>query len=463
MSTKTTFKRVALVAVAALGLGVLTSVAPASAASGKATAITVGTIGPVRVGTMLPVGITLTLPTTFSGTEETMTVGAKVISAPAGSAFASVASAANASPVVNGNTVAGKTATGSLIAAKIGWSSSSSAPRLSAADGTSEASNVSLATGTNVEAVGADFLTAGAYVTDATYNATTNTTGGATLNIVPDVAGTYVVLVHSSSSTVGAYAAGDTVTQFTFTTAGAPTTITAASVAGAVTTGGQFGQLFSVTLKDADGKATVLGTNESLLVSDNSDETTLTDGYLTVGSALTSFGSGSANVAGTYYVRAAAASSSVPAAAGTAVLTVTGSGLLPSTLTVNTTVTLTLVTAATGTPVVGCTTATNCTDSAGAAWTTGNLYTSGAQSLTWTGLTSAIPTAAVINSVEVRNASGLLYNSTATIAVGTTAVTKIAFTAPATSSSSSAVNPYVNRLQHWVQQPLLQQLQHFST
>ena len=33
MSTKTTFKRIALVAVAALGLGVLTSVAPASAAS----------------------------------------------------------------------------------------------------------------------------------------------------------------------------------------------------------------------------------------------------------------------------------------------------------------------------------------------------------------------------------------------------------------------------------------------
>ena len=31
MSTKTTFKRVALVAVAALGFGVLTSVAPASA------------------------------------------------------------------------------------------------------------------------------------------------------------------------------------------------------------------------------------------------------------------------------------------------------------------------------------------------------------------------------------------------------------------------------------------------
>ena len=36
MSTKTNFKRVALVAVAALGLGVLTSVAPANAAAATA-------------------------------------------------------------------------------------------------------------------------------------------------------------------------------------------------------------------------------------------------------------------------------------------------------------------------------------------------------------------------------------------------------------------------------------------
>jgi len=35
MSTKTTFKRIALVAVAALGLGVLSSVAPANAAAGS--------------------------------------------------------------------------------------------------------------------------------------------------------------------------------------------------------------------------------------------------------------------------------------------------------------------------------------------------------------------------------------------------------------------------------------------
>jgi len=45
MSTKTSFKRIALVAVAALGMGVLTSVSPANAANSAGTAV----IGPVRV------------------------------------------------------------------------------------------------------------------------------------------------------------------------------------------------------------------------------------------------------------------------------------------------------------------------------------------------------------------------------------------------------------------------------
>ena len=42
MSTKTTFKRVALVTVAALGLGVMTSVAPANARTSTAV-VTLGT------------------------------------------------------------------------------------------------------------------------------------------------------------------------------------------------------------------------------------------------------------------------------------------------------------------------------------------------------------------------------------------------------------------------------------
>ena len=60
MSTKTNFKRVALVAVAALGLGVLTSVAPASAAT---PSITVGTAGVGTTGVVTAAGGSLNAQT----------------------------------------------------------------------------------------------------------------------------------------------------------------------------------------------------------------------------------------------------------------------------------------------------------------------------------------------------------------------------------------------------------------
>jgi len=66
MSTKTTFKRIALVAVAALGLGVLSSVAPANAAAGTfsldTTSVTVvGTMHQVRLCSRLLLAMTLTV------------------------------------------------------------------------------------------------------------------------------------------------------------------------------------------------------------------------------------------------------------------------------------------------------------------------------------------------------------------------------------------------------------------
>jgi trimeric autotransporter adhesin len=59
MSTKTTFKRIALVAVAALGLGML-SVAPSNAAAQTATGFTIGTSSPARVGVYSTTPITVT-------------------------------------------------------------------------------------------------------------------------------------------------------------------------------------------------------------------------------------------------------------------------------------------------------------------------------------------------------------------------------------------------------------------
>ena len=82
MSTKTTFKRVALVAVAALGFGVLSSVAPATAAQQTPSLITFGTPVSAASGTTATIPVTFQLPAGFA-IGDTIVVGARVITAPA--------------------------------------------------------------------------------------------------------------------------------------------------------------------------------------------------------------------------------------------------------------------------------------------------------------------------------------------------------------------------------------------
>ena len=88
MSTKTTFKRIALVAVAALGFGVLTSVAPASAAPVTPTAVTIGTVPTAAVGVAHATPVSFTAP--YAATSDTFTITVRVTSAPAGSVYSSI-------------------------------------------------------------------------------------------------------------------------------------------------------------------------------------------------------------------------------------------------------------------------------------------------------------------------------------------------------------------------------------
>jgi hypothetical protein len=395
MSTKTTFKRIALVAVAALGFGVLTSVSPASAvgANDNITAITAGTSAPARVGVSTGgTTITITHPETATpGYYETVT--AQITSAPATSVDAVLTfSAATSKPLTSATYTA---------SSKTAWTAASMAGIASAygkVAASSKTSNISL-------------------------------------KLNADVAGTYTILVTANAAAGGGFTAGKISTNYTITTAGAPTSITAAAVAGSVTTSGRYGQIHSFSLKDAAGNATVLGTNESIDITDNSTAVSQTDGFISAGSAVTSFGSSSTNVGGVYYFRTINDGTAI-AADGTAVITLTGGGLLPSTLTTNTSATLKVVTAATGTPVAACTTAANCVS-----WAT-----TGAQSVTWTGLTSGSTTAAVVHATEIKNGSGFLYNSTATIAAATTAATKVAATAPAVSATMTEANVTISLL-----------------
>jgi hypothetical protein len=401
MSTKTTFKRVALVAVAALGFGVLTSVAPASAGAGtnndNITAISAGTSGPARV--LVSSGAT-TITVTHAETTGDVgvdTVTAQITSAPTGS-LASV------------------------------LTFSASAESLGGPNGT----------GTFTASTKTDQLTtANAGVAVAVFSpnrlATVKTTK-LSLRLNADVAGTYTILVTADAASAAGYSAGKLSTAYTITTAGAPTVLTAAAVAGTVTTLG-LGQIFSLSMKDAAGNATILGLNEAILVSDNSDATTL---YKETGASNTtvasSFGSTDTNVAGAYYVRAAKTGA---LATGTAVLTFAGSGLLLPSLTVNVTETL----QATATELTGstakCTTATSCTG----VTASGNqaISTSGAQSLTFTNTAAfGLTTAATYHQVYVINAAGLQYSSFATVALNaTTASLTAAFTAPAPATGAT--------------------------
>jgi hypothetical protein len=387
MSTKTTFKRIALVAVAALGFGML-SVVPSSAATLAGTSITAGTSSPSRVGATSYTKITVAHAS--NSANDTFTAAVKITSAPATS---TAASATNTSAL--GTTIV-------------------------STDG------VTAGTGTvvNTYATGG----ANAVVTQATASKTSTSFYVA---FVADVAGSYTFLVSTGNT---AYTAGDTSASFTITTAGAPTTITATSLGGSAIAYGTTGQLFSVSLKDANGAATVLGQNEAITFSDADSTTTLKN--LANNATISSFGINS-DVSGVYYLRAVGSTSAVD---GSAVLTFVGSGLLPSTLTVNTTITTTTATAAPSSGVTAvCTTSTNC----GTGTTSSTLYVKGATGLTIGGLTGST-TAAVVHPVDVTTNAGLTYSSKITIAAATTAASTTTLTSPAVSSTLTGASFTIN-------------------
>jgi trimeric autotransporter adhesin len=250
MSTKTTFKRIALVAVASLGFGVLTSVAPATAAYlGAVTSITPGASSAARVG--IASNNTVTLNGTFAASD-TVTVSVRVISAPTGSAFATAAGA-------NDSFKAGVQATGTPNKASIDITKGTAT---GAAVATTP-NNYSVATavaGTNTNYVAARATVAG--------GSSAGTTMPIKISTTPDVAGTYTVLVSVATTNRaavadGTFIAGDVSTTYTFTTAGAPATVAISAIGGTGNSGG-VGRLVLVSVKDAAGNATVPTDTESI-------------------------------------------------------------------------------------------------------------------------------------------------------------------------------------------------------
>ena len=389
MSTKTTFKRIALVAVASLGFGLLTSVAPASADVATVTSVSAGTPAASRVGVSARIPVTFRFAAGSNG--DTFEVGARVTSAPAGSKAFEASSAA----VVETATVLTTTAVTYVAGTTSGWAAGAAESTANAA-GEFDASTS----------------------TEVTIGSATATSATVNFVLKADKAGSYSILFWAGGTT---WLASYKSSSRSLTTVGAPTSITMTKIGSTIPSNGANGALVAITLKDATGAATRLGLNEALTVSDNSDATVITDisGDNTISALGSTQDLGSevvsdAVTAGTYFVRIL--SDDEEASTGTVVLTVTGTGsALPATLTTNTS--LSFVAATDDTFEVDLKSTT------GYAGEAGDYTTATKTSHTFT-LTADDADAAARNfPVEVTTTSGLTYDITVKVAGSATATT----------------------------------------
>jgi len=283
MSTKTTFKRIALVAVAALGLGVVSSVAPATAASTAVTAVSAGTPAPARVGVVSgTVVLTLTHP---SATATDIAVSAQITAAPTGSVNAGLEFSAAAVKALTGTTAY-----------------------------TDKGTKTGVALGAGLDTTGI------AYATGDTVG--TSTTSRINLSINPDVAGSYTVLVAVGGSATAGWSAGLKSTSYTVTTSGSPTGITLTAINSTTYDNDSNGSLIKVALTDAAGTATTLGAQESLSLTASASATVVNFGGSNAFLSASDFLRGSALIRVTQNVTADT----------TNVITVAGSGVLTSAL-----------------------------------------------------------------------------------------------------------------------------------
>jgi len=257
MSTKTTLKRIALVAVSALGFGMFTAVVPANAAPATITSIVVGTVPVGRVDVTSSIPFKIYISGMTAG--DTLNINAEITAAPLSGGASNRASALGASYVtadVNDN------ASG----ADFGVSSASSSFAAFNAEtllhGRVDGSRNGLDADGSADD-GTD-LAAGSSAPDTAITAAQVAAGfiQGYVRITPDVTGSYTGLISTTyypgGTTFGSgrsatanqvYAAGDKSASFTFTTTGAPTAVSLSTLAGGTLHGGStYGSIVAVTL-----------------------------------------------------------------------------------------------------------------------------------------------------------------------------------------------------------------------
>jgi hypothetical protein len=340
MSTKTTLKRIALVAVSAMGFGLMSSVAPASAAAIAPTAITVGTIpGGAQVGAATTVPVTVSAPYTAAGSD-TFSIMVRVTSAPAGSAFQGTSNL--------GLTSAGAVCTNvSTCGFNTGVYARSGSTTVAATATISlpATSTDTLASATRVS----DAMTIG-YAFTSAGGATAPTTKSFNVNVTPDVAGSYTVLVSTvNSATPAAYtgATGEVGTYYTFSTGSSVSTMTLSAVTGGSGTSASVGQLVKLTLKDSTGAVASLKSGETVSITaggttDKLQKVSVSSGVFTATTSNSTTANTTLVLSGSDFVNGIAYFNYADTTASTGnVITATGSGLLSAaiTSTLNTTVT----------------------------------------------------------------------------------------------------------------------------
>jgi trimeric autotransporter adhesin len=278
MSTKTTFKRVALVAVASLGFGVLSSIAPASADSANldvavrqsVTLNTAVTSYAGRVGQQIAIDITGTTvaATLAAGDLATLSIAAAITSQPATSAvYPTIRGAASAIGTAltlakGGNTLAGAATNAATI---LDAGTSSHTAVMNYVGVTSTPVNPTAVTGDDLGSliftptvIGTYTLTVWNESSRAIGAATGTGQAGMTMSAEPALSGSESY--QTFTVTVSAGVASITSTVINATAA------KSAGADGAEATFGALGSLVKVTIKDAAGLPAALAPGESVIV-----------------------------------------------------------------------------------------------------------------------------------------------------------------------------------------------------
>ncbi|NDF99045.1 MAG: hypothetical protein EB101_09010, partial [Chitinophagia bacterium] len=230
MSTKTTLKRIALVAVSALGFGLMSSVAPASAANPTTWSVGTATANVAVVGQLSTISVPVTITTT-AGSDDTATVSLVPQSWPTGSAV-------DAAADMNRGTGTGIAAGGSFGSATGSWNAA--------------------ATGTG----SATLTMSGVAVADYPLSAT------ARFTFTPDVAGSYTFAVIKDLDSDGVADSGESISYLTVTAVTSPATGVAMSqqLAGNGTISGGSGLWVRINATDAAAALTRLDSSKLVVV-----------------------------------------------------------------------------------------------------------------------------------------------------------------------------------------------------